>query len=143
MKTNTVSTQKHAHISLLTNTGIIKVSRYVVSSCVCLSVLHGYHSMAPRSPFYSPKEPEVVGSLFEKQSAFPICLHQVETINDVFPSFVESTIVIPSVAWHIGHDSSEAITSPRPQCARGHSLHEDTTRPRQSQHDSLEVVTIR
>jgi hypothetical protein len=77
-------TKTHSYLSRM-NQGVIEVSEYIVCSCVCFSVLHGYCSMAPKGPFYSPKEPRSRWIFIWEAINLPYHLAPDWTICDLFP----------------------------------------------------------
>jgi hypothetical protein len=74
-----------------------------------------------------------------------MCVHRIDNQQSI--SFIsQADRCAPSVAWHTGHNSSEATTCPRQQCARGHSLPDAATHLRQwglarGSHHSSEAIT--
>jgi hypothetical protein len=127
MKTNRVSTQNV--LRSLSNEPRRDRSLRVCCMILCLSrcVVWVTALLCQGGPFIAPRGMGAVGSLFGKQSAFPVFLHHIETIIDMFPSLVEPTIV------RLRSHGTPDTTRLRPQRVRGSSTPEAIAHPRYSE----------
>jgi hypothetical protein len=117
-----------------TNQDMIRVSEYVVCSCVLSRCVAQVPSMVLRGSFYSPKEPRSCWIFIWYAISLPCLLALDQTINNLFSS-LDATDDLP-----------EATTRMRPQRAQDSSSPVAITRLRQQltrAHDSSDTVTTR